>query len=808
MDTDIINRRDRQYQQIKRLREKDCINVLFIVSSLSMWNHQHLYEQMSQNPRFKTTIIFVPFRVYSDDDNIKTLSQLKVYFQQHNTPFFIYDELDFSHQSFEEQFSPDILFYPQWYGELYPTPIDIKTQIDKLICFIPYGIGITPTGIGAHEEFANYAWKIYQTSDAHLRASQNLMRCHGDNVIVVGHPRADEYALPPSYNPWKLQENRKKRVIWAPHFTISDGISPLQRSNFLQIADSIWSIAQKYNESVQFAFKPHPRLITELYKHPEWGKAKTDAYYQQWADGVNTQLEIGEYVELLKTSDAMIHDCGSFTIEYLYVHKPVMFITKDAEMLKQTDEMLDIGCEALDVHYWGFTEQDICSFIDDVVIAGNDTKKEVREEFFQKHLLQKTNKTATELIYEDICYDIWLPANQNFMKFSFVLPIYNVDKYLRQCLDSIIHQTYSNIEIICVNDGSTDSCADILAEYSAIDSRIKIITQENKGTLMARKVGIMVASGDYVLCVDPDDWLDLFTVEKIVKTLKRTNADTIQFGFEIEQGTILSKERKQEIDSFFNRQVEHINGSEAILSSAFIDNVLSYNQCGKAIRTSIAQQAFSIIPDIRCIFAEDQSTGFILFCFTNTIHGIPYKLYHYRAGVGISTKTNLTIEEYKEALNSFQMLDSLNKIVEERYKQSVLHHKILDDIQHSMICACVILGAERVKGIKNVEEWVTLLCNRILTKDIPIVLAKILFERDYQITSLQQNLASLQQNLSSYQQELNSVTESLEQRIKSHQSEEELYHMRIKRQRKKRQKERIIWILVVLFFLFSFVLFK
>ena len=418
---EILINREKQRQLIKRLRGKCRINVMFIVSSLSMWNHQHLYEMLRRNIRFKTTIIFVPFNVYSDEDNKKTLLQLKNYFQQHNTPFIIYDELDFSHQSFEEQFSPDILFYPQWYEELYPNPIDIKSQTEKLLCFIPYGIGITPVGIGANEKAANLAWRIFQTCDAHLRASQALMSCQGDNVMVVGHPRADEYALPSIFNPWKIQEKKKKRIIWAPHFTIEEGISPLQRSNFLQIADAMWKISQVYKDKVQFAFKPHPRLISELYRHPQWGKEKTDAYYQQWANGSNTQLETGEYVELFKTSDAMIHDCGSFTIEYLYVQKPVMFISRDIENLKRTDKMLDIACEALDVHYIGFTEQEIQSFIENVVLKGNDSNKSQRQSFFHKHLFRSSKKTATKLIYEDLCHELrW---NNKIVIYSIIIII-------------------------------------------------------------------------------------------------------------------------------------------------------------------------------------------------------------------------------------------------------------------------------------------------------------------------------------------------------------------------------------------------
>ena len=85
------------------------------------------------------------------------------------------------------------------------------------------------------------------------------------------------------------------------------------------------------------------------------------------------------------------------------------------------------------------------------------------------------------------------------MKFSFIIPVYNVEKYLRQCLDSVVNQSYQDIEIICVDDGSTDACPAILAEYQQKDSRIQVVTQQNSGTLLARKAGITIAKGDYLL---------------------------------------------------------------------------------------------------------------------------------------------------------------------------------------------------------------------------------------------------------------------------------------------------------------------
>ena len=92
--------------------------------------------------------------------------------------------------------------------------------------------------------------------------------------------------------------------------------------------------------------------------------------------------------------------------------------------------------------------------------------------------------------------------------FSIIIPIYNVEPYLRQCIESVLNQTFRNIEVILVNDGSTDGCPEICDEYSQKDSRIKVIHKENGGASDARNSGVQLAKGEYLLFIDSDDWLN------------------------------------------------------------------------------------------------------------------------------------------------------------------------------------------------------------------------------------------------------------------------------------------------------------
>ncbi len=110
-------------------------------------------------------------------------------------------------------------------------------------------------------------------------------------------------------------------------------------------------------------------------------------------------------------------------------------------------------------------------------------------------------------------------------KVSIIIPVYNVEKYLQRCLDSVVNQTLKDIEIICVNDGSTDNSAIILEEFSKKDERIKIVNQKNGGLSRARNTGLEHSNGDYIGFLDSDDWIDLDYYEKLHDAAERNNCD-------------------------------------------------------------------------------------------------------------------------------------------------------------------------------------------------------------------------------------------------------------------------------------------
>ncbi len=114
---------------------------------------------------------------------------------------------------------------------------------------------------------------------------------------------------------------------------------------------------------------------------------------------------------------------------------------------------------------------------------------------------------------------------------SVIIPVYNTEKYLRECVDSVINQTYTNLEIILVDDGSTDSCPDICDEYANIDIRVHVIHKKNGGLSDARNTGIINSNGEFIMFVDSDDYIVSNTIETLVSAQKDSSADLIVFNF-------------------------------------------------------------------------------------------------------------------------------------------------------------------------------------------------------------------------------------------------------------------------------------
>ena len=195
--------------------------------------------------------------------------------------------------------------------------------------------------------------------------------------------------------------------------------------------------------------------------------------------------------------------------------------------------------------------------------------------------------------------------------FSIIVPVYNVEKYLPKCLDSLVNQTYSDIEIICINDGSPDNSLSILEEYAKNDNRIKIINQENQGVSVARNVGIDNATGDYIIFVDADDWIELNACE-ILSTKLSEQPDIICFKYNV------NKKIKNKITKSKNLNYKYTKIDTILEFNSHYKNIINdmgnLMCCGRIYRTEFIKNNKIYYPENITVLED------AIFCIKNFLY--------------------------------------------------------------------------------------------------------------------------------------------------------------------------------------------
>ena len=219
------------------------------------------------------------------------------------------------------------------------------------------------------------------------------------------------------------------------------------------------------------------------------------------------------------------------------------------------------------------------------------------------------------------------------MKFSIILPVYNVDKYLSACIDSILSQTFSDYEIILVDDGSTDSCPQICDEYAEKNKCVKVIHKENGGLSDARNVGLKVAQGDYVFFIDSDDYLIDNTVLQLINEKLDNEPDIVCFGsikwFE-STGKLSVSNEIGIIDT-------NDRSSNEVLFDLIDKNRFATSAWSKVIKRSLLIN--NHIEFEKGLLGEDNDWYYKVVCHLTTIKIINKPLYVYRQRTGSITKT-------------------------------------------------------------------------------------------------------------------------------------------------------------------------
>lgn len=387
-------------KEVRRLSgTKEPLNVVFLVLSASVWKYDSVYQLMEKDKRFNPLIIVCPAIDLAENQIIPKMNQAYAYFA--NKGYNVIQACDEHRENYAsvELLSPDILFYASQWDMHFDERYRSTTLRKYLKCYVNYSFKNNPFEWSIASPFQGSMWMYFSECEDNKKLALSFNTHEFRNIRVVGYPIYDEIeALDAKGVDWKIQDKNHKRIIWAPHHSIEGHDGLIKLSTFLLFANTMKEMAIKYADSVQFAFKPHPQLKTVLYKHPEWGQEKTDAYYDFWRERKNTTVVDGAYADLFKSSDAMIHDCHSFVVEYLYVNKPVMFLAN----YDREGQSNEVGKKAFAAHYHGVSAEDIEKFITDVVINNKDTMQSVRNEFYQNILVPPNGKSVAENIIDEI----------------------------------------------------------------------------------------------------------------------------------------------------------------------------------------------------------------------------------------------------------------------------------------------------------------------------------------------------------------------------------------------------------------------
>lgn len=368
--------------RVNAIRRKEHIDVLFLLYDLSKWKTENLFLLMLNHPRFNPHIELT-IRVCDTPSEIaKKTTILRNYLDAKG--------YDYIENTLSVQNKYDVILYQEPYSEALPDIQNVYHNPNSLFISICYSSHTSMLPFEFYEDLHFFAWfDCYENILAANNAKQIIGK-RRNNILVTGLPFIEQLLTAKADDPWKKIGN-KRRIIWAPHHSIGNMQEAIYYSTFLNIYDFMLELAYKYSSQTQWAFKPHPLLKMKL--EQVWGKEKTDAYYNKWQNLENGQLEYGDYIGLFQHSDAMLHDCSSFIVEYLCINKPVLFLNEDPKI---REELNEYGRKALDVAEIHSTKDAIEEFVLRV-IHGEDLKFMDRQEFISNYLLPNRKASANIL---------------------------------------------------------------------------------------------------------------------------------------------------------------------------------------------------------------------------------------------------------------------------------------------------------------------------------------------------------------------------------------------------------------------------
>jgi len=254
---------------------------------------------------------------------------------------------------------------------------------------------------------------------------------------------------------------------------------------------------------------------------------------------------------------------------------------------------------------------------------------------------------------------------------SIIIPVYNVELYLEKCLNSVINQSYKNIEIILINDGSTDNSGKICDEFKEKDNRIKVLHKENEGQAIARNKGIDLSNGEYIMFIDSDDFIELNMVEILYNNLINSKSDIVCCA------RIIEKNQKSRLVN--NKGTFFMDSKQGIERLIFQEQVDS-SPCDKIYK----KELFKTLRFPEGVVYEDLGLIYKLFDKADKIMHIEDALYHYNIHENSTMTTNIK-KFNKKSLDELKIKEEMKEFISNKYpelknKIEALYYMTLIDI--------------------------------------------------------------------------------------------------------------------------------
>jgi len=268
---------------------------------------------------------------------------------------------------------------------------------------------------------------------------------------------------------------------------------------------------------------------------------------------------------------------------------------------------------------------------------------------------------------------------------SIIIPVHNMQEHLRGCLDSAVGQTMPDIEVICIDDHSSDASPDILREYAARDSRVRVITfPENRSVSQARKDGVLAAAGEYLMFLDADDDLELDACERLHAAMLADPVDILHFGSEVTNEMRLPEERIEWVRNFVKPYDGVLAGPEILEGCFREERLYNFSLWDKLYSAALCKRAFARIKDGRFPLGEDKYAYVVLSHFAQTYRGLPGEvLYHYHFGRGVTGHNLISLPQFEKRCMLALAADAIRDFLAEEdalERNAELYARIRDEL--------------------------------------------------------------------------------------------------------------------------------